>query len=78
MGLTKVFGAILLVLSTMWGIVTLFVFLNSSAYLDYNTGSTARVMEKMSQQGILIPLIICIFAWIMGFLLARDRVLSDH
>jgi len=78
MGLTKVFGAILIVMSTSVGITGLFVFLNSSAFFDYNTGESSRLLERMISNGLMIPLLICVVAFVLGYVLSKDRVLDAH
>ncbi|MCP4124700.1 MAG: hypothetical protein GY751_23400 [Bacteroidetes bacterium] len=76
MGLNKVIGAILIVMSTSVGITGLFVFLNSSAFFDYNTGESARFLERLNTNGLLIPLLICGLAFVLGYFLTKDRVLD--
>lgn len=78
MGIPKVLGAIFLVLSSMVAIVNTFLYLNSPAFIDYNTGGEAMgVIEKMSVHGILIPYIFCAVFFVLGYLLSKDRVLEE-
>ena len=73
--LTKVFGAILCVLGTVYLIVSIFLTLNSSAVLDYNTGK----LETLSQAGVFYYLMIAVLILGFGILLAKDKVLNnDH
>ena len=77
MGIAKVIGVILLLGSTLAGITLSFVFLNSSAYLDYNTGENMGLVERLSVNGLMIPLIFCAVFFIIGFFLSKDRILND-
>ncbi|MFN8284134.1 MAG: hypothetical protein U0U67_13020 [Chitinophagales bacterium] len=73
--MTKVFGAILCVLGTVYLIVSTFLYLNSSAHLDYNTGK----LLTMSQAGVFYFFMIAVLILGFGILLAKDRILNnDH
>lgn len=78
MGIPKVLGAIFIVLSTLVGITVTFLYWNSSAYIDYNTGANMNLLERMTNSGILVPYIICTIFFVLGFFLSRDRVLDHH
>ena len=70
--MTKVFGAIL---GTVYLIVSTFLYLNSSAYLDYNTGK----LQTMSQAGVFYYAMFAFIIFAFGVLLAKDKVLNnDH
>ena len=74
--LTRVFGVIITILSTVAIIVNTFLFLNSSAYLNYNS---EKGLMSLSEAGIFYPYFIAIITLTFGILLVRDKVLdSDH
>lgn len=70
--MTKVIGSILVVLGTIYSIVSVFLYLNSSASLDYNTGK----LQTMSQAGVIYYAIASAIILIFGIILASDRVLD--
>jgi hypothetical protein len=73
--LTKVFGAIFCVLGSIYFSVTSFLYLNSSASLNYNTGK----LETLPQAGVFYFFLISILILGFGILLASDRVIkNDH
>jgi hypothetical protein len=73
--MTKVFGAILCVLGTVYLIVSIFLYLNSSSHLDYNTGK----LQTMAQAGVFYYLMVAVMILVFGILLAKDKVLNnDH
>ncbi len=73
--LTKVFGAIFCVLGTIYLTVSIFLYLNSSAHLDYNTGK----LQTLPQAGVFYFLMISILIFAFGILLANDKVIdNDH
>jgi hypothetical protein len=73
--MTKVFGAILCVLGTVYTLVSIFLYLNSSANLDYNTGK----LQTMSQAGVFYYLMFAVIILVFGIILAKDKVLNnDH
>jgi hypothetical protein len=73
--MTKVFGAILCVLGTVYLIVSIFLTLNTSAVLDYNTGK----LLTLSQAGVFYYLMIAVLILGFGIVLAKDKVLdNDH
>ncbi|MBK9328238.1 MAG: hypothetical protein IPM95_02760 [Sphingobacteriales bacterium] len=72
--LTKVFGAILCILGFVYFTVSVFLYLNSSAYLDYNTGK----FQTMSQAGVFYYFMFSVILLGFGVLLAKDKVLDNH
>jgi hypothetical protein len=73
--ITKVFGAILCVLGSIYLTVSIFLYLNSSAHLDYNTGK----LQTLSQAGVFYFLMIAVLILGFGILLAKDKVIkNDH
>jgi hypothetical protein len=78
MGISKVIGVIFILLSVLVGITVTFVYWNSSAYLDYNTGASMNLLERMTMEGIFIPYIVCLVFFVLGFFMTRDRVLEHH
>ena len=73
--LTKVFGAIFCVLGTIYLIVSTFLYLNTSANMDYNTGKQMTFIQSG------IPYFFLVASLIFGFgvLLAKDKILNnDH
>ena len=72
--MTKVFGAILCFLGTVIFLVTTFLYLNTSAHLDYN------VVKKptLGQVQLFVPYLISVIMLTIGVLFARDRVLEHH
>ncbi len=71
--MTKVIGSILCVLGTIYGIVSIFLYLNSSAHLDYNTGK----LQTMSQAGVFYYAMVSVIILVFGILLAKDKVLGN-
>ncbi len=73
--LTKVFGAIFCVLGTIYLIVSTFLYLNTSAHLDYNTGKQMTLIESGIPYYFLVALLIFGF----GVVLAKDKIINnDH
>ena len=73
--LTKVFGAIFCMLGGIYFIVSIFLYLNSSANLDYNTGK----LQTLPQAGVFYFFLIAFIILVFGILLAKDKVLkNDH
>lgn len=72
--MTKVFGAILCVLGTIYTTVSIFLFLNSSAHLDYNTGK----LQTMSQAGVFYFLMFGLLILTFGVILANDKVIDNN
>lgn len=71
--MTKVIGSILVVLGVIYSIVSVFLYLNSSASLDYNTGK----FQTMSQAGVIYYAIASAIILIFGIILSSDRVLDN-
>lgn len=73
--LTKVFGAILCILGGIYFTVSMYLYLNSSAYLDYNTGK----LETMPKAGVFYFFVVSVLILGFGILLAKDKVINnDH
>jgi hypothetical protein len=72
--MTKVFGAILCFLGTVIFLVSLFVYMNTSAHLDYNAGK----QPTLGQVKLFVPFLISIMMLTVGVLFSRDRVLEHH
>ncbi len=72
--LTKVFGAILCILGSIYFTVSVFLYLNSSAHLDYNTGK----FLTLSQAGVFYFFMFSVILLVFGILLAKDKVLDNH
>ncbi|MDB5225854.1 MAG: hypothetical protein JWN78_47 [Bacteroidota bacterium] len=73
--LTKVFGAIFCVLGTIYLTVSIFLYRNSSAALDYNKGK----LETFSQAGVFYFFVVAVLILGFGILLAKDKVIKkDH
>jgi hypothetical protein len=73
--LTKVFGAIFCVLGTIYFTVTMYLYLNSSANLDYNSGKLLTIPQAGIFFFFLVPILLLGF----GILLASDKVINnDH
>lgn len=72
--MTRVFGGAICFLSFVVLLTNTFLFLNSSAHFDYNTGT-----QSLAQAGVFYPFFVAISTMILGVLLIKDRVLeSDH
>lgn len=72
--MTRVFGGAICFLSFVVLLVNTFLYLNSTAYFDYNAGT-----KSLAQAGVFYPYFIAISTMILGVLLIKDRVLeSDH
>lgn len=72
--LTRVFGAAICFLSFVAILVNTLLYLNSSAFFDYNA-------EKLSlaKAGVFFPYFVAAITMTLGILLVRDRELeSDH
>ncbi len=72
--LTNVFGAILCVLGAIYLTVSIFLYLNSSAYLDYN----AVKKLTLSQAGVFYFFMFSILILGFGILFAKDKVLDNN
>jgi hypothetical protein len=74
--LTRVFGVAITILSIVAIIVNTFLFLNSSAYFDYNA---AGGKMSLPEAGVFYPYFVAVITLTFGILLVRDRELeSDH
>lgn len=71
--MTKVFGAIFCMLGGLYTLISIFLFLNSSAHLDYNTGK----LMSMSKAGVFYFLFFSVIILVFGIILAKDKVLDD-
>ena len=71
MGLAKVFGVIMVLLSSMWGVILLFSY--ASQMFNNATGGS----RSLADVGLLIPLMVCAVFFILGNVLVRDRILDD-
>lgn len=72
--LTKVFGAIMCFLGTVCLIVTTFIYLNSSAYLNYNVDK----QPSSSHLGIFPFFFLGAALLTFGILFAKDKVMDQH
>jgi hypothetical protein len=70
--LTKVFGSIMIFTGGVLSLYTFFVYLNSSAYLNYNVDK----QPSIAQAGFAYPFIIGALLLIFGVLFAKDRKIS--
>ena len=74
--LTRVFGVAITILSIVAIIVNTFLYLNSSAYFDYNA---AGGKMSLPEAGVFYPYFVAVITLTFGILLVRDRELeSDH
>ena len=74
--LTRVFGVVITLLSVVAIIVNTFLYLNSSAHLDYNA---AGGKMSMPEAGVFYPYFVAAITLTFGILLIRDKELdSDH
>jgi hypothetical protein len=74
--LTRVFGVVITLLSTVAIIVNTFVYLNSSAYFNYNA---AGGKMSLPEAGVFYPYFVAFITLTFGILLLRDRELdNDH
>lgn len=71
--MTKVIGSILCILGAIYSIVSVFLYLNSSASLDYNTGK----LQTMSQAGVFYYAMVSFIILAFGIILANDKVLGN-
>ena len=73
--MTKVFGAIFCVLGTIYLIVSTFLYLNTSAHLDYNTGKQMSFIQSGTPYFFMVAILILGF----GIILAKDKIIdNDH
>jgi hypothetical protein len=71
--ITRVIGVCLLIFSSLWLLITAFVYLNSPAVLNYNAPT-----KTMAEAGVFFPFMVFIILWIFGFLLVKDKVYDHH
>jgi hypothetical protein len=71
--ITRVIGVCLLIFSSLWLLITTFVYLNSSAVLNYN-----KPTQTMPEAGVFFPFMVFAILWIFGFLLVKDKVYDHH
>lgn len=72
--MTKVFGAILCFLGTVLLLVSIFLYLNTSAHLDYNAGK----QPTLGKVKLFVPFLFSVLMLTLGVLFSRDRVLDHH
>lgn len=71
--ITNVLGAIFIVVSVIISLFNTFVYLNSSAYLNYNAPA-----KSMAEVGVLFPYLLALVLFIFGVLFAKDKELESH
>jgi hypothetical protein len=71
--LTRVFGGAICFLSFVVLTVNTFLFLNSSAHFDYNSG-----VVSMAQAGVFYPYFVGFITMTIGILLVNDKVLESE
>lgn len=71
--ISNVVGAIFIVVSVIISLFNTFIFLNSSAYLNYNSP-----LKSMAEVGVLFPYLFALLLFIFGVLLAKDKELESH
>ena len=73
--MTRVFGGAICFLSFVVLLVNTFLYLNSSAHFDYNSG-----VKTMAQAGVFYPFFVGFITMTIGVILVNDRVLEfeDH
>jgi hypothetical protein len=74
--LTRPLGAILMLVSTLVFFINTHLYLNSSAYLDYNTGEKLSLAEAK----VFFPYMFIVIAFVFGRLLWNNHELEhkDH
>ncbi|MBX7224417.1 MAG: hypothetical protein K1X55_00165 [Chitinophagales bacterium] len=72
--LTRPLGGILMLVSTLVFFINTFVYMNSSAYLDYNTGEKL----SLSEAKVFFPYMFIVIAFVFGRLLWKNRELNSH
>ncbi|MCB0508122.1 MAG: hypothetical protein R2739_10695 [Chitinophagales bacterium] len=72
--MTKVFGAIMFVLGNIYLTVTSFLYMNTSAYLDYNETKQMTFIHSGTFFFFLVSILLVGF----GVVFACDRVLKDN
>jgi len=71
--ITKVIGAILSFIGSIIILYTFFVYLNSSAHLNYNVAKQPSIIEA----DFAYPFIVGFIALIFGILFVNDKVLGE-
>jgi len=72
--MTKVFGAIMCVLGTIYLIVSIFLYLNTSAHLDYNEVKQVSFIQTGTPYFFIVSFLILGF----GILLAKDKIMDNN
>jgi hypothetical protein len=72
--MTKVFGAILSVLGTIYLIVTIFLYLNTSAHLDYNADKQMTFIQSGTPYFFIVSILILGF----GIIFAKDKIIDNN
>lgn len=74
--MTKVFGAIFCFLGFVILMVSIFLYLNTSAHLDYNVGK----QPTLGQVSLFVPFLVSVMMLTVGVLFSRDHILhkNDH
>lgn len=72
--MTKVFGAVLCVLGTVYLIVSTFLYMNTNAHLDYNEAKQMTFIHS----GTPYYFIVSILLLAAGIAFASDRVLNNN
>jgi len=70
---TRAWGVGIIILSVLVIIFNTFLYLNSSAYFDYNQGTIS-----MARAGVFFPYFGAVCTLIFGLLLFNDRVLGEE
>lgn len=69
--LSRVLGVILILASVILFILNTFLYLNSSAYFDYN-----KEVMSLSEAGVFFPYFFAALFFIFGNLLWRNKILT--
>ncbi|HRG35502.1 MAG TPA: hypothetical protein PK355_04410 [Chitinophagales bacterium] len=73
--MTKVFGAIFCVLGTIYLTVSIFLYFNTNAHLDYNEAKQMSFIHSGTPFYFIVSILILGF----GIVFAKDKVLdNDH
>ena len=72
--LTKAFGVVFILYSLLFLTFTYFVYLNSSAHLDYNSD---KGLESIGQVHVFYPAFVALILLIFGVILWKDHVIGE-
>lgn len=70
--MTKVFGAIFCILGSIYLTVSIFLYMNTSAFLDYNAEKPMTFIQSKTPYFFLVSVLLLVF----GVIFVNDKVIG--